>query len=66
MTLKIIALYVALPFQIKTHCENSKLDNQFQHAYKSGNSTETALVNIKSDKEASLAKGRPTALVMLD
>jgi hypothetical protein len=38
----------------------------FQSAYKSGHSTETALVNIKSYIEASLAKGHPTALVMLD
>jgi hypothetical protein len=52
--------------QIKSHCKDSKLDNLFQSAYKSGHSTETALVNIKSDIEASLAKGHPTALVMLD
>jgi hypothetical protein len=32
--------------QIKIHCKDSKLDNQFQYAYKSGQSTETALVNI--------------------
>jgi hypothetical protein len=42
------------------------LDNQFQSAYKSGHSTETALVNIKSDIGASLAKVHPTALVMFD
>jgi hypothetical protein len=45
---------------------HSELDNLFQSAYKSGHSTENALVNIKSDIEASLAKGHPTALVMLD
>jgi hypothetical protein len=41
--------------------KDSKLDNLFQSAYKSGHSTETALVNIKSDIEASLAKGQPPA-----
>jgi hypothetical protein len=52
--------------QIKTHCEVSNLDNLYQSAYKSGHSTETALLNIKSNIEMSLAKGHPTALVMLD
>jgi hypothetical protein len=33
----------------------TKLDNLFQSVYKSGHSTETDLVNIKSDIEASLA-----------
>jgi hypothetical protein len=53
--------------QIKTHCEASNLDNLYQSAYKSGHSTETGILNIiKSNIEMPLAKGHPTALVMLD
>ena len=44
----------------------SNLGNSFQSAYKSGHSTETALLCIKNDVHISLSKGMPTALVLLD
>jgi hypothetical protein len=44
----------------------NNLQNTYQSAYKAGHSTETALLSIKNEIELSLAKGNPTALVMLD
>ena len=52
--------------QIKQHLDEHNLGNQFQSAYKSGHSTETALLHIKNDIHISLSKGMPTALVLLD
>ena len=43
-----------------------KLQNSYQSAYKSGHSTETALLPIKDDIHLSLARGKPTELVLLD
>ena len=42
------------------------LDNSYHSAYKSGHSTETALLSIKSDIHLSLSRGEATALVLLD
>ena len=52
--------------QIKQHMIGNNLGNCYQSAYKSGHSTETALLCIKNDVHISLSKGLPTALVLLD
>ena len=49
-----------------SHINNNKLDHPHQSAYKPGHSTETALLSIKSEVHLSLARGEPTALVLLD
>ena len=49
-----------------SHINNNKLDNPHQSAYKPGHSTETALLSIKNEVHLSLARGEPTALVLLD
>ena len=41
-------------------------DNPHQSAYKPGHSMETALLSIKIEVHLSLARGEPTALVLLD
>ena len=52
--------------QIKAHITSNGLDNLHQSAYKSGHSTETALLKIKSDIHLSLSQNKPVAMVMLD
>ena len=52
--------------QLTSHINNNKLDNPHQSAYKPGHSTETALLSIKNEVHLSLARGEPTALVLLD
>ena len=52
--------------QLMSHINNNKLDNPYQSAYKPGHSTETALLSIKNEVHLSLARGEPTALVLLD
>ena len=52
--------------QLTSHINNNKLDNQHQSAYKPGHSTETALFSINYEVHLSLARGEPTALVLLD
>ena len=51
--------------QLTSHI-NNKLDNPHQSAYKPGHSKETALLSIKNEVHLSLARGEPTALVLLD
>ena len=46
------------------HIHRHGLDNPYQSAYKSGHSTETALVSIKNDIHLSPSRGE--ALVLLD
>ena len=48
------------------HTHRQGLDNSYQSAYKSGHSTETALLSIKNDIHLSLSRGEATALVLLD
>ena len=48
------------------HINSNNLDNPRQSAYKSGHSTETALLLIKNEIHLSLSRGEPTALVLLD
>jgi hypothetical protein len=52
--------------QIQGHLTLNNLQNTYQSAYKVGHSTETALLSIKNEIKLTLAKGNPTALVMLD
>ena len=42
------------------------MDNSYQSAYKSGHSTETALLSIKNDIHLSPSRGEATVLVLLD
>ena len=52
--------------QLVDHIHGHGLDNSYQSAYKSGHSTETALLFIKNDIHLSLSRGVATALVLLD
>ena len=52
--------------QLIEHINRNGLDNPHQSAYKSGHSTETALLSIKNQIHLSLAKGLPVALMLLD
>ena len=52
--------------QVVDHIHWQGLDNSYQSAYKSGHSTETALLSIKNDIHLSLSRGEATALVLLD
>ena len=52
--------------QLLEHIHVHNLDNPYQSAYKSGHSTETALLSIKNEVHLSLSRGEPTALVLLD
>ena len=52
--------------QLCEHIQTHDLDNSHQSAYKAGHSTETALLSIKNEIHLSLARGEPTALVLLD
>ena len=52
--------------QLVDHIHRHGLDNSYQSAYKSGHSTETALLSIKNDIHLSLSQGEATALVLLD
>ena len=49
--------------QLKSYLSRNNMDNINQSAYKSGHSTETALLKIKNDIHVKLSKGQPTALV---
>ena len=48
------------------HINSNNLDNPRQSAYKSGHSTETALLHINNEMHLSLVQDEPTALVLLD
>ena len=52
--------------QLVDHIHGHGLDNSYQSAYKSGHSTEMALLSIKNDIHLSLSLGEATALVLLD
>ena len=55
-----------VPKQLVDHINRHGLDNSYQSVYKSGHSTETALLSIKNDIHLSLSRGEPTALLLLD
>ena len=52
--------------QLVDHIHQHGLDNSYQLAYKSGHSTEMALLSIKNYIHLSLSLGEATALVLLD
>ena len=52
--------------QLVDHIYRHDLDNSYQSAYKSGHSTETALLSIKNDIYLSLSQDEATTLVLLD
>ena len=52
--------------QLLEHIHVHSLDNPYQSAYKTGHSTETALLSIKNEVHLSLSRGEPTDLVLLD
>ena len=52
--------------QIKFHMQNSGISNNFQSAYKCGNSTETTLLYIQNDILSAQDRGELTALSLLD
>ena len=52
--------------QLVDHIHQHGLDKSYQSAYKSGHSTETALLSIKNDIHLSLSRGEATALVLQD
>ena len=62
--LKLVERVVAK--QLLEHIHVHSLDNPYQSAYKTGHSTETALLSIKNEVHLSLSRGEPTALVLLD
>ena len=52
--------------QLVDHIHRHGLDNPYQSAYKSGHSTEMALLSIKNDVHLSLSQGEATALILLE
>ena len=52
--------------QLNRHVSLHGLENEYQSAYRRGNSTETALLSIKNEIHLSLARGEATAVVLLD
>ena len=52
--------------QLIQQINSNNLDNPRQSAYKSGHSTETALLHIKNEIHLSLSQGEPSALILLD
>ena len=52
--------------QIKLHLSENCLFNPLQSAYRSGHSTETALLTIQDDIYTNMSKGKVTALTLLD
>ena len=56
----------AVAFHLNKYLINKNLNESLQSAYKSGHSTETALVRVKNDIMMSIDKGKPVILVLLD
>jgi hypothetical protein len=52
--------------QLNAHLDMHGLVNVWQSAYKSGHSTESALLQVKNDIHKSLARGEVSALILLD
>lgn len=52
--------------QLNQFISLNNLNNSYQSAYKSGHSTETTLLKIKSDIHLNMAQNKPTALILLD
>ena len=56
----------AVAFHLNKYLINNNLNESLQSAYKSGHSTETALVRVKNDIMMSIDQGKPVILVLLD
>ena len=52
--------------QINSHMKVNELGNTYQSAYKSGHSTETALLKVQNDISGCLAQGKTAGLILLD
>ena len=52
--------------QFMQHINSNNLENPHQSTYKTGHSTQTALLHNKNEIHLSLSCGEPTALVLLD
>ena len=52
--------------QLKHHLNVNELDNINQSAYKTGYSTETALLKITDEIQINLAQNKPTGVFLLD
>ena len=52
--------------QLLEHIHVHNLDNPYQSAYKTGHSTEAALLSIKNEVHLYLSRGEPTALILFD
>jgi len=56
----------AVAFQLNKDIVNNDLNESLQSLYKSGHSTETALVRVKNYIMMSIDQGNPVLLVLLD
>jgi len=56
----------AVAFHLNKYLINNNLNESLQSAYKTGHSTETALVRVKNDIMMSIDQGKPVILVLLD
>ena len=55
-----------MAFHLNKYSINKNLNESLQSAYKSGQSTETALVRVKNDIMTSIDQGKPVILVFMD
>ena len=55
----------AVVFHLYKYLNNNNLNESLQSAYKSGHSTETALVRVKNDIMMSIDQGKPVLTVLL-
>ena len=61
---KVIERIVAI--QLNKHIVKNDLENAYQSAYRTGHSTETALLKLKNDIQINLAENKATAVILLD
>jgi len=57
---------MAAVFDLNKYLINNNLNEPLQSAYKSGDSTETALIRVKSDIMMSIDQSKLVILVLLD
>ena len=55
-----------VPIQLKHHLTVNELDNINYSSYKTGHSTETALLKITYNVKINLAQKKPTSVILLD
>ena len=61
---KVIEKAISVP--ILKHIEANGINDNFQSAYKSGHSCETALIRVYNDIVTTIGKGNGSGLVLLD